>query len=72
MDDVIPKPLDVALDKLWGFCSEYGRHLNEGKAPAFEEAQLVVGICASIITYLQSKYHPIDSILDDKNSDIPF
>ncbi|MBO7496071.1 MAG: hypothetical protein J6T98_05920 [Salinivirgaceae bacterium] len=53
--DEIPKPLDTVMEKLWGFSSEQGRHLNEGKTPAFEEAELTVHICAALITYFKKK-----------------
>lgn len=49
--DSIPKPLDVAMEKLWAFSSEQGRHIKEGKAPSFHEAELTVHICASLIVY---------------------
>src|SRR5690606_3639468 len=26
---IVPKPLDIAIDKIWGFTSEQGRHLRE-------------------------------------------
>jgi hypothetical protein len=29
--DLFPKPLDQALDKVWGYASETGRHLKEGR-----------------------------------------
>lgn len=51
----IPAPLDQAVEKLWGFASEYGRHIKEGREPDFEEAQLVVGSCAALVTYLTGK-----------------
>lgn len=53
--DMVPAPLDKSIEKLWGFASEYGRHMREGRDPEFSEAQLVVGICAALITYLISK-----------------
>lgn len=53
--NLIPSPLDQSLDKLWGYASEFGRHLREGREPEFSEAQLVVGLCAAIVTYLISK-----------------
>ncbi len=53
----IPPPLDVAVIKAWGYASEYGRHLQEGRDPEFEEAELIVGICASIGNYLVKKSH---------------
>jgi hypothetical protein len=51
----IPKPLDSAIEKAWGYASEHGRHLQEGRNPEFEEAELIVGICASIGNYLVKK-----------------
>ena len=50
--ELIPKPLDKSVEKAWGFASEMGRHLREGRVPSFEEAELVLGLCASISTYL--------------------
>jgi hypothetical protein len=54
--DIIPRPLDEVVSKAWGFASENARHLREGREPTFEEAELIVGIVASIATYL-SKTH---------------
>lgn len=48
----LPKPLDTALEKLWGFASERGRHLHKDRQPKFEEAELVVTIASGICTYL--------------------
>lgn len=48
----LPKPLDSALQKLWGFASEQGRHIQEGREPRFEEAELIVTIASSVSTYL--------------------
>ena len=53
--DLIPRPLDQAIGKLWGFASEYARHMREGREPRFQEAQLLVGVCASVTTYLTDK-----------------
>ena len=50
--EMLPKPLDQALDKLWGFASEYGRHIQESRNPSLAEAQLVVSTCSALITYL--------------------
>ena len=52
---LIPKPLDTAIEKVWGFASEMGRHLQEGRAPEFEEAELVLRLCASVSSYLVKK-----------------
>lgn len=49
---VIPSPLDQAVTKIWGFTSEQGRHLREGQAPEYLEAELVVEVTSAIATYL--------------------
>lgn len=54
----IPKPLDVALEKLWGYASEMGRHLREGREPSAEEAELVATLSAAVVTYLIRKQDP--------------
>jgi hypothetical protein len=48
----LPKPLDAAVTKLWGFTSEEGRHIQEGRDPRFEEAELVVTVASSVSIYL--------------------
>ncbi len=52
---LIPAPLDQAVNRTWGYASEFGRHLQEGREPTFEEAELVVGLCASLSNYLIKK-----------------
>lgn len=52
---LVPPPLNVALEKLWGFASEYGRHVREGRSTDYAGAQLVVGTCAAAVTYLIRK-----------------
>jgi len=52
---LIPKPLDSAVEKAWGYASEMGRHLQEGREPRREEVELVVGIAATVATYLSKK-----------------
>ncbi len=59
------KPLDEAMEKLWGFASEKGRHLKEGKLPTFEEAELVVHICASLITFFKRTNNVRDHVNTD-------
>lgn len=54
--DLIPKPLDEAVSKIWGFASENARHIAEGREPSFEEAELVVGMVAGVATYLAKKH----------------
>ncbi len=53
--NIVPKPLDAAIEKIWGFTSEQGRHLREGNAPEYLEAELVVELSAAISTYLGKK-----------------
>jgi len=53
--EIVPAPLDIVIEKMWGFSSEQGRHLQEGKEPAFDEVELLVGLSASISTYLARK-----------------
>ncbi len=53
--DLVPPPLNTALEKLWGFASERGRHLREGRYPSFAEAELTVSIAAAIATYLTAQ-----------------
>jgi hypothetical protein len=45
-------PLNQAIEKLWGFASEYGRHVREGRVPKFHDAVLVVQIAAAASQYL--------------------
>jgi hypothetical protein len=50
-----PAPVGVAVEKLWGYASEYGRHVREGRSPTFEEAEMVVGVAGSLAVYLLRK-----------------
>lgn len=52
---LLPRPLDQAVEKAWGYSSERGRHLREGDNPDMNEATLIVGITAVLVTYLSSK-----------------
>lgn len=55
---LVPPPLDSALEKLWGFASEQGRHLREGREPSHEEAELAVQVAAAVSRYLSKKVAP--------------
>jgi len=50
-------PLDDVVHKLWGFSSEYGRHLREGRTPTRREARLVVGIAVVLVSHLAETYN---------------
>lgn len=52
---MIPSPLDIAVEKIFGYASEHGRHLQERREPSFDEAFLLVHISASLCTYLANK-----------------
>jgi hypothetical protein len=67
---VIPTPLDQAVTKIWGFTSEQGRHLKEGKAPEYLEAELVVEVTSAISTYLGKKIGEITP--KTEINDLPF
>lgn len=52
---LIPKPLDAAVEKAWGFASERGRHIREGEEPTRADAELIVGMAATVATFLSRK-----------------
>lgn len=68
--NIVPKPLDIAIDKIWGFTSEQGRHLREGQAPEYLEAELVVELSAAISTYLGKKLGGTNTKIE--SDDFPF
>jgi hypothetical protein len=49
---LLPKPVDDALAKIWGYASNEARHVAEGREPDREEAELIVGLSAAVATYL--------------------
>ena len=53
--DLLPKPVDTALSHLWGYASNEARHVQEGREPNREEAELLVGLSAALVTYLTRK-----------------
>jgi hypothetical protein len=53
--DLFPPPLGEVVAQLYGFASNNGRHLVEGGAPNFSEAELIVGIAATTAAYLARK-----------------
>ncbi len=52
---MFPKPLDQGIEKIWGYASQYGRHVSEGKPPTSDEAELVVSVSATGAAYLLRK-----------------
>ncbi len=63
--DIVPKPLDIVISKLWGYTSNMGRHIEEGNPPNFDEAELAVSVSASLISYLAKKYFPEEEEIKD-------
>lgn len=53
---VLPTPIDGAVEKTWGYSSEMGRHLREGRSPGYDEAEFVVGLSGTVCRYLARKY----------------
>ena len=51
----LPQPLDQAIEKMYGFASQHGRHVEEGRQPTFDDAQLVVHVASATVTYLLAK-----------------
>lgn len=46
------QPLRSAASQLWGYASNEARHVREGPEPQREDAELVVGLAAVLVTYL--------------------
>jgi len=51
----LPKPLDQAVENLWGFASQRGRHLQEGVTPEDDEVELVVSVACAVCIYLAKR-----------------
>ena len=52
---LLPRPLGTALSQVWGYASNEARHVEEGRDPSREEAELLVGLAAVVATYLSRK-----------------
>ncbi|MGY6703121.1 AbiJ-NTD4 domain-containing protein [Roseinatronobacter sp.] len=50
----LPAPLDGALKQMWGFSSNFGRHVSPTKIPSQEEAQLIVHLSSAYCKFLAS------------------
>lgn len=51
----LPKPLDQAIHKLWGFASQHGRHLQEGGTAGDDDAELIVSIACAVSIFLAKR-----------------
>lgn len=72
--ELIPPPLNVAVEKMWGFASEYGRHVKEGRQPPRDAVELVVHVAAAVAGFLVSTVaKPQDSAsVEPSDEEIPF
>jgi len=50
--DILPRPLDEAVKKVWGSPLDVGGTCGRGGEPEGEEVELVVGLSAVVVTYL--------------------
>lgn len=51
----LPKPLDVAVEKLWGFASENARHLSEEKELEEGQVELFVSVACAVCSFLSKR-----------------
>jgi hypothetical protein len=70
---IVPKPLDKSITFIWGFSSEQGRHLREGRNPEYIEAELLVELSSTVSNYLAKKIGNIgiEEKLEEQD-DFPF
>ncbi len=52
---LLPKPLEEAVPKIWGYASNEARHVVEGRETHRAEAELLVGLSAAMAGYLTRK-----------------
>jgi hypothetical protein len=69
---IVPRPLDTAIEKIWGFTSEQGRHLSEGKVPDYLEAELVVELTATLASFLGKKLGGTAEKVAEEKNELPF
>ncbi len=51
----LPRPLDQAIEKLWGFSSDRARHIREGEVVTDDQAELVVSVACAVCAFLAKK-----------------
>lgn len=54
--DLFPPAVAVAVSSAWGYASNFGRHLVEGRPPDYDEAELIVGLSGVLCQYLSRKF----------------
>ena len=70
----LPKPLDVAVQKLWGYASEYARHGREGLSSSHIDAELFVRVASALCDFLVQRTKNKNDSLEASSSDddLPF
>ena len=51
----LPAPLDMAVEKLWGFASDRARHIREGQVLNTTDAELLVSVAGAICAFLAKR-----------------
>jgi len=51
----LARPLDKAVEKLWGYASERARHIREGRDVTTGEAELIVTVASALCTFLSRR-----------------
>jgi hypothetical protein len=51
----LPKPLDQAVDKLWGFASDKARHMREGNKVDDVQVELIVSTACAVCIFLAKR-----------------
>lgn len=51
----LPEPLNIAVEKLWGYVSDRARHIREGGVVDTAEAELTVSVAGAVCTFLAKR-----------------
>ena len=52
----LPSPLNQAVNKLWGYASEHGRHIRENQQiPNTAEAELIVSVAGALCAFIAQR-----------------
>ena len=54
--DIIPPPLNISVEKAWGYASDRARHVREGVTLDYSEAEFVVTQFISVANFLARKF----------------
>jgi AbiJ N-terminal domain 4 len=63
---LFPQPLGAGIEKMWGYASQYGRHVVEGKPADFNEAELIVGLAGALSVYLLRKNYGVEKSFEPR------